>query len=260
MKIDLSESHGHDGFRSRLEAEVATELDRLGIHHSYEVPWTDPHSGRTIRYLPDFMIEQDEPAETVRLPRWVECKPQQFIYDLFGSLGLERRVGTHFAEPVYVDGVDSDRLKAMHVEELWKPKALAELSGEAVLIVGAVGATNRLSVEMRPTEIVFDRSHPFVNQRGVERAAERARREAEWARQREDWERRKNAQLREQSLNRLERVRKVIAASTRSVAPKFASRCAGCNEYSDNGRAHLCRLANGSERWFRICLDCGLLA
>lgn len=271
MIVDLSDQHPHDGFRSRLEVEIAAELDRLNIHHGYEVRWTNPETGETVPYDPDFTIEPSDEAEALRLPKWVEGKPQQMIYDLYEVLGLKRKIGERFTEDIEVRGIGSTDLERMHFKELRKPKKLAEISGECVLVVGVVGATNRLSVEMRPRTIVFSRSHPFVNQHGEEKRREQEERRQRQDEERRHWERDRARRLREaeerdqarravDAATAPDRVRRINAASTRAITPKFASSCAACGARGDNGSAHLCTLANGNTRWFRICARCQRMA
>lgn len=262
MRINLNETHNQDGFRSRLESEVAAELDRHGIHWAYEQPWTRQEDGYTPSYLPDFTIDADSSTADLGLPRWVEAKPQQMIYDLFTTFGLNRSVGERFdpddPPTVYGPPTSAETLKARHVEELWKPKLLAELSGQCVLVVGAVGATERLSVEMRPSEIVFSRSHPFVNSVGVARRAEQERRRAQaaldaeyWRQQRAHLERqRQRDQERELEAHR-QAIRQAIASATRTITPQFASRCESCREYGDDGRVYMIQ-----GQWRHICQAC----
>jgi hypothetical protein len=247
-------------FRSRLENEIAGELDSLDIHYAYELPWVREFDGYSPRYLPDFTIEPSERTAELEIPRFIEGKPQQFIYDLRDTLGVTRRAGERFIIPVRVENADHRRIKDIGIEELWKPKLLAEVSGEAVLVCGRVGGTSALSVEMRPTEILFSRSHPFVNQVGLRQRLEREENQRYWAAEtkRRDAERAAEAAKRatEMAAQRTALRASIIAGTIRSVEPKFASRCSGCGSYGEDGRARLCATTDGGQAWFRLCVKC----
>lgn len=243
-------------FRSRLEAEIAAELDAHEVKWTFEQP-VILESGRQIRYLPDFTIH-DAPEE-LELPAWVEGKPQQFLYDLRDTLGVTRRVGEYFTEDVVVEGTDADELTRLHIEELWKPKLLAELSGSAVLVVGGVGGTNKLSVEMRADSIVFSRTHKFVNWRGHQRTIERAAQRAKWAEQAEIRRRQYDAERKEQEEWRSAEQRIFNEAFVAEVQtgdrlrPRFGGPCTICGVYAPTDAAGLYRV---HDRWVVACNGC----
>lgn len=172
-------TYGDIQFRSGLEAAVAREFDRLGVEWAYE----EPVDG--VRYLPDFTIYYA--PEDLDLPRWVEVKPADLLYS----------VRDHFGAPERFDDdltfrCSSDDLKAAGIEEIWKPKKLAELVGEGVLVVSKIARNRSLSVSMWTNVVVLSRSHPCVNHRQVEleqeRAEEQERRRIAYQRQREQQE------------------------------------------------------------------------
>jgi hypothetical protein len=264
VKIDLNESHRYDGFRSRLESEVAAELDRLNIHHAYEQPWireSDGYQPKT--YLPDFTIEPSEAAEALWLPRWVEVKPQKFLYQLFETFNLARRYGDRFEQPFSITNIDHVEMRKRHIEELWKPKYLAELTGENVLIVGGVNKTKTLSVEMAPDQIIFSRTHPFVNQEGVRQEERRRQREEEWEAERIARERmwradQERRQREEDRRNRtaLEQVRKVITGPSMGT-PRFASPCMGCGQrVQQHASLYRVLMSSGTQEWRVVCFQC----
>lgn len=150
MKITFDGGTDH-AFRSALERAVAAELDRLGVSWSYEVAVSLP-TGR-VNYLPDFTINVD--ASHFGLPRWVECKPQQQIYTLRDVTGVTRRAGEYFKADVTVEGLTAAHLVDYDLQELAKPKRLAELSGEPVLVVGGVQGTSSLSALLTEDGVVF---------------------------------------------------------------------------------------------------------
>lgn len=259
MRITFDGGDDHD-FRSNLERDVARELDAHGVQWRYEVAVTLPDGRPVRRYLPDFTI--DEAIHELQLPAWVECKPQQMLYELRDALGVTRRAGEYFQTDVHVEGVDGATMRSRGFDELWKPKALAELTGLAVLIVGGVQGTNKLTVEMRPDEIVFSRTHPFANWRGYLRAIERERAQIEHERRMAEWRRQDAERAAKMARERADRatrltdfVRRTVAAHTR-YTPRFASTCIRCDAYGDTGGLYRVRLSDLHERWVRICPAC----
>lgn len=241
-------------FRSQLEARVAQEMNSLGVSWDYERRVSLPGGG-SIPYLPDFFI-LSSPVE-LELPRWVECKPQEFLYELRGAMGIDRAYGDKFKNSIAVLGVDSKSLLGLGFKELAKPKRLAELSGECVLVIGRVGAYESLSVEMSPERIIFSRSHPFVNQVGIKKAKEREERF------RQAQERANSYRLQEASLRRTSRIRnrlmvaKIINQNAHGKN-KYAGRCSGCNMHLGAGKGflfHAC-VDSSSKQFYVVCQDC----
>lgn len=257
-------------FRSRLEQDIADELDAMGLDWQYEQPVVLP-DGTSPRYLPDFLIVGI--AEDVRfdpdrpVPRWIEGKPQQFIYDLRDSLGVTRQYGDRFAGRIDVP-ISSDEIKGRHIEELWKPKRLAELTGQTVLVIGGVGGINRLTVEMHAHGVIFDRSNWIANYKGhqqrLERAEARWRREqeaAEWRAYHERQQAERAARAAEQEAERrMERERqlKVILSFPAAGANRYPGACVGCGSHLGAMRGNLrcVALTGGGSRWFVVCTTC----
>ena len=260
MHIEFSgPAHGDHGFRSRLELEVAGELDELFVDWSYEQPVILP-DGHSPRYLPDFTIHSAD--EELELPSWVEAKPQQFLYDIRDTLGVTRRAGEKFHNPVTVGPIEHDTIKSMGIEELWKPKLLAEITGESVLVVGGVGGNSKLSVQMNPTTIEFRRDHPFVNWPGVlkRREADQRREESklrheQYLREREErqaeWETRHTSGLH----RNFDLIRKVQVHKD-CGPPRFESPCCGCNLGTMTGTLYRVELVGGGSRWMVVCAAC----
>jgi hypothetical protein len=259
MRIEFNgPSHGSDGFRSRLEFEVAQELDEHDVDWGYEQPVILP-DGASPHYLPDFTIHESD--DELELPQWVEAKPQQFLYDLRDTLGVTRRAGEKFSGGVSVDGVMHSDLKSMGIDELWKPKLLAEITGETVLVVGGVGGSSKLTVDMTPRGVHFRRDHPFANWAGVlkRQEAERQRQEAaerhaEYERQREQREAEWNAR-RHQVHRNIDLARKVMLHKD-CGAPRFESPCSGCNVATLTGTLYKVDLVGGGSRWMIVCQAC----
>lgn len=259
MKIEFSgPSHNSDGFRSRLEFEVAQELDEHDVDWGYEQPVILP-DGKSPHYLPDFTIHEAD--EDLELPQWIEAKPQQFLYDLRDTLGVTRKAGEKFNGVVDVNGVEHSHLQSMGIDELWKPKLLAEITGETVLVIGGVGGVSKLTAEMTPRGIRFRRDHPFVNWAGVlkRRESERQRREAaerhaEYERQRAQREAEWEA-LRHQVHRDLNLVRSVSLHKD-CGAPRFESSCCGCNIPTMTGTLYKVDIVGGGSRWMVVCQAC----
>lgn len=259
MRITFDGS-GDSAYRSQLEREVAAELDRLDVAYSYELAVTLPDRPR-IPYLPDFTIEAD--ASHLGLPRWIECKPQQMLYTLRDVTGVTRRAGEYFKTDVNVEGLKAQDLMVREMEELAKPKRLAELSGDDVLLVGGVQGTSTLSVLLTPTGAVFSRSHVFVNQRGHERALAKAAREERWrqdaeVRQREYQERVKHEMEQRAGLRLVNAQHFVTRLSPQT--PRFASSCYLCEQPGTDGGIYKARYSTGLERWERLCASCESIA
>ena len=243
-------AEGH--FRSHLERTVADELTRLGISWRYEQPVLLPN-GASPRYLPDFTI--DEAPTHFELPQWIECKPQQFIYSLRDFFPeITRQFGEYFDKPIAVADFGWHELLEAGFDELWKPKRLAELTGESVLIVGAVNATSRLSIEMRQDTIVFSRCQPFVNWAGIQKQNERKRRRIQWEKESEQRQRQWEAA---QAMRRRQTLDAVLAS--RRIGPnKFAGHCCGCNAFVPQalGILYKASIVGGGYRFFAVCNNC----
>ena len=241
-------------FRSHLEVLVAQELDEHKVNWDYERPVVLP-SGPKVRYLPDFTINNADQA--LRLPRWVEAKPQQFLYDLRDVLGVTRRHGERFSGEIQHENVTAKDLQNLLVQELWKPKRLAELAGESVLVVGTVGGTSSLSIENTADSIRFSRNHPFVNWLGLQKAKERQRKqlqyEVEAAERQRVWKE-------QQELSRLAIKRQVreTLQFKHLGSTKWSKGCFGCNAFVQAGTGSLRKVefTDGSNEWRVLCSSC----
>jgi len=231
-------------FRSGLEAKVAAELDDLGVSEwEYELPWSKtvklPHGG-TLEYLPDFTFLAPRQYPELALPQWLEVKPPEALYALRDHASLpERFEGEHSV------ALTARELREVGVEEVWKPKALAELSGLAVLVVSAINRNRTLSVLMAPDAVLLSRSHPLVNHRQVVLDRQRAERETQWQ---AEWERRQAAAEAE----RRAWERDVIAyARAHSRRARFDDWCVICRREVPAARLVIFRAADG--RWAALC-------
>lgn len=244
-------------FRSGLERDIADALSEQGVEYEYERSVVLP-DGKTPYYLPDFTIDRAPPH--LSLPRWIEAKPQQFLYDLRDALGVTRRYGERFKGDVAVDGVDAGWLRGRG-SELWKPKMLAEVTGDCVLVVGGAGGLERLSVEMRPAEIVLSRQHPFVNSTGVKRKRERDERANRWRAEQEA------ARLRWQQLEdaRLAAIERQRAATLRAALPsrlrgpnRYDAHCGGCDVRvcAGMGSLYVIPLGSADATYVVLCDHC----
>lgn len=244
--------------RSEIEVGIADELDRHGVTWEYEQPVVLP-DGSTPYYLPDFTII--EAPDELQLPRWVEGKPQEFLYALRKAVGIDRQYGEKFSGEIAVDNIDHQRLRSMDHPELWKPKRLAELSGESVLVISVAGASSSLSIEMRPDVIVFSRSHPFVNWATVQRNRQREEQRRHY--QQLEAERQRQLQIAEAN-RRLaaQQQHQRLAAAIRnalSTGPnRYDGTCCLCETHVGQQQGHLYRLpiVGGGFRYFVTCRTC----
>jgi hypothetical protein len=252
--VDFELANPMPAFRSHLEVLVAQELDHHGVSWDYERPVSLP-SQLPLPYLPDFTI--DSASEALELPRWIEVKPQQFLYDLRDLLGVTRRHGDRFSGEVIRGEVTAKDLREMLLQELWKPKRLAELTGESVLVIGTVGGTSSLSVEMCVDSIRFSRSHPFVNWLGVQKAKERERKRLQWeaeaAERQRLWQERQQLQCQVAARQLQETLR------FRHLGPtRWARACFGCSAFVQAGSGSLRKVlfTDGSHQWRVLCSNC----
>jgi hypothetical protein len=245
VRVNLAQSHVSGTFRSYLEKSVSQELTSLGVEWEYEAYPLMP-DGRRINYLPDFRIASA--PETLRLPGWLECKPQKFLYDLRVFCEIDRRFGEYFEQPIAIEGVDHICLFSNGFTELSKPKKLAEWLKEPVLVVGAVGATRKLSIEMRENEIIFERFHPFVNQAGVRRDEQRKEREERYRREREQY-------LEEVRRGREQKLRMALAGKNCGYNKRPTS-CCGCGAWVPVGFGTLMLTDTFTDKWQVVCKEC----
>jgi len=241
-------------FRSHLEVLVAQELDEHGVNWEYERPVVLP-SGPQVRYLPDFTINSADHA--LELPRWVEAKPQQFLYDLRDALGVTRRHGERFSGEVRHDNVTSRDLQNLLVQELWKPKRLAELTGQSVLVLGTVGGTSCLSIEMCADSIRFSRQHPFVNWLGIQKAKERELKRLQWGAEAAE---RQRVWQEQQEQNRQATARQISQTLLfKHLGPtKWNRGCFGCDAFVQAGTGSLRKVqfTDNSHEWRVLCSNC----
>lgn len=242
--------------RSKLERHVAEFLDELGVGWEYEIPVV--HDGRILRYLPDFKIAAprgDLRLDTPDRPtipqasHWIEVKPQEFIYALRDHLGVPERT----SEPVVIP-IGAVDLKDAGIEELWKPKALAEIVTRQVLVVGAVNRDRTLSVRMNAYGVVFETDHPLVNYRGVLRAQEKARQRERWQREAAERQAQYETQQRQRNAERLEVFGQIVRHSHRIVS-RYDGSCEWCHKRFEAFDLY----AYKATRWVAICRPCSRL-
>ena len=245
-------------FRSQLEVKVANELDHQGVAWEYEVPVKLP-DGRSLWYLPDFTINSAN--NLLKLPKWVEAKPQDFLYSLRDLLGVTRKHGDRFAGEILCEEITSADLRSMLVEELWKPKRLAELTGESVLVVGTVGAISSLSIEMAPHLIKFSRQHPFVNWVGIQKAEERKQKRLKWEAEAAEHAATRQRIFQENQEQQRQAMKEELKATLafRHIGPtKWSKACFGCNSFVQAGQGSLRKVqfTDGSLEWRVLCSNC----
>jgi len=220
-------------FRSALEAKVAEELDGLDVLWEYErrTPFTE-------RYLPDFTITEAHPD--LELPRWVEVKPAELLYAVRDYLDVPERFDADQWRWVIARGLHEAQLT-----EIPKPKRLAEVSGEPVLVVSAINRNRTLSLWLNQDGIRFSKRHPAVNHKQVllDRARE-AEHEA-WRLRYEEQARQRAEQATARRANNL-----AWAQAVTSRPARFEGVCIVCFELHP---ATNLRIANHSGRWLAFC-------
>lgn len=241
-------------FRSHLEVLVAKELDHHQVEWDYEHPVT-LQNGQSLRYLPDFTIKSSSPE--LKLPAWIEAKPQDFLYSLRDLLGVTRQHGDRFAGEVICEKIKAKDLQEMLVQELWKPKRLAELTGKSVLVLGTVGGTSSLSIEMFEDSICFSREHPFVNWLGVQRAKEREQKRLQWEAETAERQRQWQAQQQRIAERRLQQVAETLRFPHLGQT-KWDRYCFGCDVMVPAGGGSLRKVqfTDGNHQWRVLCFNC----
>lgn len=225
-------------FRSALEAKVAEELDGF-TDISMKTEWEyERRTPFTKHYLPDFTIISAD--ESLLLPQWVEVKPSSLLYAVRDHFGVPER----FEGEIHVPCAAKDLVQA-NLTEVPKPKRLAEVSGERVLVVSAINRNRTLSLMMLPDRITFSRSHPTVNRKGFLRERERAEQEREWRERYEDQQRRRAEEEERQRSNNL-----AWARSVSSRPAKFDGVCIVCFQLRE---ARALRITNHDGRWIAFC-------
>lgn len=250
-------------FRSRLEREVADELDEHGVIWTYEQPAQLP-AGIVFHYLPDFTVDTAQPRQDpTPLPQWIEVKPQEFLYDLRDTLRVTRQYGERFAGTVSVETTAKD-LYERQVEELWKPKYLAEVTGQTVWVVGGVGGTSRLSVAMTASAVEFTRDNWFVNWPGTQARRKREERRRELEERASEWQAEREriaADLALKAQQRLKQATDTVAA-IKAYPARGANRhpgvCPGDQTWVNPGEGtlHNVTLVGGGSQWFVLCAKC----
>lgn len=230
-------------FRSALEAKVAEELDGFGIQWEYE----QPVEVDGLPYLPDFTLDprsdladEFDLAGEWGIAPWLEVKPAGLLYALRDHAGLpERFDGNHTLHLTAQD------LRAAGMDEIWKPKRLAEATGFTALVVSAINRHRTLSVLMTPDGIELSRSHPLVCHRQLVADRQRAEREAQW---RAEMERQRAAYEAEQ---RRQRQAIIAYAKSRGRPARYDGWCCICSDDHFADELVIFRAANG--RWLAVC-------
>lgn len=220
-------------FRSALEAKVAEQLDHLGVTWQYETPVAGIQW-----YLPDFTV-LDAP-EHLEMPRWVEVKPAELLYAVRDHLGLVERF-----EGIHKSDIDAAQMHEAQLSEVWKPKRLAEVTSEDVLVVSAINRNRLLSILMLPDRVELSRSHPAVCHRQVlidrEREQEDARRQAEYER--------RQAERAEEDRRQRQNLIDYVRANGRPA--RWAGWCVLCSQNQPAGVLLIFQYDNG--RWGALC-------
>jgi hypothetical protein len=230
-------------FKSTSEVNVAIALNDLGIGWVYEKPLEED-----IRYRPDFTIHTA--SKDFQCPKWIEVKPRELIYAARDYFNVPER----FDDDIRVPATLEDFQSINPDMELCKPKYLAELSKQSVLVVYQINKHRSLSIEMRPDCAIFSRSHPLVNWKRVVIEREKEIRRQEWQRQ-----------YRQQEIERVNRQREEAAADQERAAQvarrfseldhrpaRFSGSCCVCRYRRG---AEFMRIARFNDRWVACCSE-----
>lgn len=207
-------------YRSVLEVNVAQELARLGIRSRYEkIPI------RELEYLPDFKIDH-LPDAGMAPASWIEVKPPEAIYAVRDHFNLPERFNEAEAFEMTKDDL------AQVSPELMKPKGLAEMTGEPVLVASAINRNATVALVMFADFVEVTRQHPLVNWKRVlkdrDQAARRAQWEAQEARRRAEVERQR-AEWQAQRSNTSAKWIEMFRASNR-IPAKYDGDCVVCQD------------------------------
>ena len=213
--------YGEHVMRSKLEVNMAMTLTEFGVAWDYERP-----TGQDLHYLPDFTIlnTPNHLGLGTGGAEWVEVKPQEMLYALRDHCKVEELFPIGEQRVVDITAFD---LGQAGVEELWKPKRLAELTGRQVLMCATANRSHTLSVIATETSLVFDRNHPFVCAKGHARRVERARQRQAWREQYERERAQRDAVDAARAADRLKALRH-IATEWRESKARYAGRCEAC--------------------------------
>jgi hypothetical protein len=230
-------------FKSGGEVTVAEQLDAFGIEWAYEraQDWG-------IAYLPDFtIVSATDPALDV--PLWIERKPAELLY----------AARDHFELPERFDHDQSFAVNAVYLkgnvdDELWKPKLLAEVSGERVLVVHQINKFQTVSIMMTADHVTFSRRHPLVNWKGVLKEREKQQREIAFQERMTQW--RKETALREALVQKKWDDRSASnLAAFKSITPRGAKYGGSCCVCWETKPAPQLAMHNFSGQWFTCCWD-----
>lgn len=221
-------------FRSTLEVNVAEQLDRLEVVWLYEEPLDQ---AKHIRYLPDFTITLADPE--LDLPQWVEVKPGGLLYAVRDKARLDEKF-----EGVHRLAITADNLGQAGFDELAKPKALAEATGQSVLAVSAINRFRTLSILLAPDHIELSRSHPTVCRQQVLR-------EQEYEAQRRQWEIEAEQRRIDREGQEAARLAAVLAAARANNRPaRYDGWCWHCGQEQI---AEMLVIFPAQDRWGACC-------
>lgn len=229
-------------FRSLSEAKVAKDLDALGVQWIYEKPVEGVNW-----YLPDFTITKAPQA--LALPSWIEVKPADALYALRDHLNLDERFeGEHSAN------LSAREIHDIPIGEIWKPKRLAEKTGQLVLIVSAINRTSTLSVTAGPETVVLSRCHPTVNYRKVARDAARRERERQTAAYLQEQQAlREEQEANRRALHRRWSREAITWAANHGRQAKYPGRCRVCHQWREDA-SELLMYHAGEAGWVILCV------
>ena len=248
MEEDGRYPYGEYVMRSKLEVNMALTLTEFGVAWDYERP-----TGQELPYRPDFTIlgTPNHLGLGQGAARWIEVKPQEMLYALRDHCKVEELFPIGEQRHVTITAFD---LSEAGVEELWKPKRLAELTDEQVLICAAANRSHTLSVLATPTELIFDRDHPFVCAKGHAKRVERDLQRKAW---REQYERERAEREAIDVARAADRLKALshIATTWRESKARYAGRCESCRDEFLPEHLTLMR-GPMAQQWAPLCGPC----
>jgi hypothetical protein len=237
-KAVVEDGHKYD---STLEYNVKVGLERMDLvmgrdfgHH---------HRVQGVKYYePDFTIYRA--PEEFEFPAYIEVKPADALYELRDHFGLPERFTT--VEEFWM----TEAMLNEVVDELWKPKRLAEQTGCEVLVTSKVNGNSTLSAILGPETVTLNRLHPGVNWPGHKDRVKRQLDDIYWANKNAE----RVAQQRAEEAQRIRHLREFFAA-VGLVDALYPGTCWECDQWREPVDLYRAARKTDDGRWALTCRE-----